>query len=214
MDYFKFLFYGIIMKYVFVVFLILLAACSSVEKKPRTQGELTLGLNPEVNYDIDPPLTYDFNDTYTLYSESADRNHGWIGFTHMIYSSKYQGTYDRKKAVMVENGVRDDVAEYYSNKEVWELMHCEVQYMKSIADDPDLKTISESVLTDVESGGNYSSYWKTFKSAETQWFERDRLGEIIPLDGKEDVAKRFLAIIDTLQDCQSHITEYIAIVRR
>lgn len=177
---------------------------------PAKRYQLGLGLNSEFDFTTPIPKSPVFNKIHDSYLQDPSSN--WSVFALMLFEHKYKWGRG-SNATLLKNGISEDRAEYLREKEAWERVACEVNYIKKFADDPDMNTLAKGILADAVAGGDNSSYWKTFQLEEKRWIGRTSIGDIKPLPGKVAVAKRFYQIVEQLNLCINSIQEPVEIVR-
>jgi len=147
-----------------------------------------------------------FNKAHELYLN--DSNSDWGQFAKVVYDQKILLN-ERAIRYLSSEGISRQRISYLINKETWDRVNCEVNYLQDFAGDFELKTIAYGVLRDIKAGGNYGSYWKAFKREEQAWISRGNFGEVQTIAGKEGAAVRFKNIVNQVNTCVSNVIDTV-----
>ncbi len=194
------------MKILFIALgVISLAACATNQSKSSSG----LMINPSIDLKEDIPEQPVFNEAHKHFLSGA--NDEWVKFSLAVYDQKLNLTKSTRK-FLAEEGISDERITYLIDNEVWNRVNCEVEYLKDFDSDKELNIISRNVLKAISDGGDYSAYRRAFKASETEVISRNSWGTVIPIQGKEEAAYRFNAIVDRVNSCIDGVQDPVVFV--
>ena len=164
------------------------------------QSKLGMNLNKNMDFTSPVPSPPNYPEIYNTVKEHPEKDISV--FAKMVFDKKFsQESLNRSTQQLIDRKVRPDRAKYLVNKNAWEIVQCETDYIRAFAADPELHIISDAVFEAIEQGKGYPGYFKAFEETADQWVNETNVIDKTPTSTLSRAATRYINLVEEMTKC-------------